>query len=89
MHSTPFSEIAAHVCGFVVGITAFAASGAFTHDHKLRLRIGVVASVLTNALIGGHINVLMRDFVGLILIRPISAYLGAKLLEHVTTTMGW
>ncbi len=89
MHSTPFSEVAAHVCGLVAGLAAYAASSAFTHDHKIRIRVGIIASVITNAIIGGHINILMRDFVGLILVRPVSAFLGAKLLEYVTTAMGW
>jgi hypothetical protein len=89
LHSSPFAEVAAHVCGLAAGIAAYAASGIVTHDHKIRIRVGIVASVMVNAIIGGKINLVMRDFVSLIVVRPISAFLGAKLLEYATKAMGW
>lgn len=84
MHSTPISEIAAHVAGLAVGVGAYYAAAVFTHDPVIRVSVGVAASVLSNVIIGSIINFLLKDFVALIVVRPISAYLGAKLLEFTT-----
>lgn len=79
-HSTPISEPLAHVCGICVGLIGYGASGIFTSDHNTRLWTGMIASALTNVAIGAKVNVLMLDFLGLIVVRPVSAVAGAALL---------
>jgi hypothetical protein len=87
-HSTPISEPVAHVCGVVVGLIGYAVCGIFTADHETRLWTGMVASVLTNLAIGAKINVVMLDFLALIVVRPISAAAGAGILALLANSMG-
>jgi hypothetical protein len=87
-HSTPISEPIAHVCGIVVGLAAYAVSGIFSADHNTRLWAGMVASVVTNLAIGAKVNVVMLDFLALIVVRPISAAAGAELLAMLANSLG-
>jgi len=79
-HSTPISEPVAHVCGILVGLTGYAVSGLFTADHNARLWTGMVSSALVNVVIGAKVNVMMLDFLALIIVRLVSAVAGAGLL---------
>jgi hypothetical protein len=87
-HSTPISEPIAHVCGIVVGLVVYAVSGIFSADHDTRLWAGMVASVVTNLAIGAKVNVVMLDFLALIIVRPISAAAGAGLLAMLANSLG-
>jgi fatty acid-binding protein DegV len=87
MHSSVLAEPIAHVCGLIVGIGVFYAAGTVTSDMRTRIKAGMIASSVTNLIIGGHINVLAKDFISLIFLRPISAYAGAKLFEFVGQAM--
>lgn len=86
-HSTPISEPVAHVCGILVGLAGYAVSGTFTADHTIRLWTGMVASALTNVAVGAKVNVLMLDFLALIVVRPFSAAAGAGLLAMLANSL--
>jgi hypothetical protein len=87
-HSTPISEPVAHVCGVVVGVAGYGACGLFTSDHNTRLWVGMVASALTNVAIGAKVNIVMLDFLALIVVRPVSAAAGAGLLAMLANALG-
>jgi hypothetical protein len=87
LHSSVLAEPAAHICGLILGIGAFYAAGAITSNVHTRIKAGMITSGICNLIIGGHINILAKDFISLIFLRPFSAYGGAKLFEIVGDAM--
>jgi len=79
-HSTLISEPAAQICGLVMGLITYGIASLVTADHNSRLWAAMVASVLTNLVIGAKINILTLDFLALIFVRPVSAAAGAGIL---------
>jgi hypothetical protein len=88
MHSSILAEPLAHICGMAIGIGVYYAAGFVTQDIRARIKAGMIASSFCNLIVGGHINLLAKDFISLLLLRPISAYAGAKLFEIVGESLG-
>ena len=87
LHSTPVSEPVAHFLGLISGLVGFGLAATVTNNHDYRMLVGGTMSVATNLLIGAKINFLMLDILALLLIRPISAWAGVKLLAVVANVL--
>jgi hypothetical protein len=79
-HSLPLSEPVAQLLGFAAGLLSYAVAGFATHDHNTRLWAALLASMLTNVVIGAKINLALLDLLSAVIVRPISAGVGAAAL---------
>jgi hypothetical protein len=86
-HSMIISEPIAQICGLISGLVTYGAMGLLTTDHDVRLWSGMVVSVLFNLAIGAKINLFLLDLLALIVVRPLSAAAGARLLAVVANAL--
>ena len=85
-HSLPFSEIVCHSLGLIVGGILYGLLHLVGASHTAGLWVGGTASVLINLLVGGKINLIMFDILGL-LARPFSAWGAVKLLALIVVSL--
>lgn len=82
-HSTVISEPLAQAGGLVAGLTGYAVTGFVTQDHNAKLFAGCISAGIFNLLIGAPINFALMDVLALVVARPLSAVVSAKLTAVV------
>lgn len=84
-HSIVVSEPVALTTGVAMGIVGYVLAGLFGCNHDLQVSWAVLTSVLTNIGTGAPINAIALDALSLIIVRPASGYLMAKVVASLLT----
>jgi hypothetical protein len=82
-HSTVISEPAALTTGVLGGLIAYALLAGSGAGHEAQIWGAILTSVAVNFFVGVPINAAMLDILSLLLIRPLSAYVGAHVVSSI------
>ena len=80
-HSSFVSEPAALLSGLLAGFAGYALAHLAGADPALEMSVATACSVLANVAVGAPINLVALDFLTLLVARPLSPILGAKILQ--------
>lgn len=80
-HSLPVSEPPALIIGLLAGLLGYAMALAAGADQAMQMWVAIMCSVVANLAIGAPINLVALDILGFLIVRPLSPWVGAKLLS--------
>ncbi len=79
-HSIIISEPAAIFSGILMGVIIFMVLGAMGLGHDARVWGAMIGATLVNIGVGATVNTIVVDVLALLIMRPVSALVGARLL---------